>query len=147
MWAFRRADAPQFLQQNRPRAGIGVLVMKQLMRPVRSHGDGVDLKGQACGIDFGVEVAGLLGFGYGARDGANPLLHDGRDTVAHNAAPAVELEAGSAKETASLENPPSTSASQCLSRPQRRGIPLSAAMAGRVTFSMKIWRASSTVAN
>src|SRR5258708_39151372 len=74
------------------------------MCPVRSHGDAVDLKGQTCGMDFGVEVAGLLGFVDGARDGANPLVHDGRDTVAHNAAPAVELEAGSAKETATLEN-------------------------------------------
>src|ERR1700682_2957983 len=105
MWAFRRADASQFLQQNRACAEIGVLVIKQLMRPVRSHGDAVDLKGQTCGIDFGVEVAGFLGFADGARDGANPLVHDGRDTVAHNAAPAVGLEAGSAKETASLENP------------------------------------------
>ncbi len=71
---------------------------------MRTHGNGMDLEGQSSGIGFGVEVAGLLRLINGPGDDVNPLVHDGRDAVAYDPAPAVELEGSSAEEASSPED-------------------------------------------
>jgi len=74
------------------------------MRPVRSNGDGVELEGQARGVEFWVEVAGLLRSLHRASDGANPFVHDCGYSVAHHTKAAVELKRGGGKEASTLED-------------------------------------------
>src|ERR1700733_15946747 len=103
MRAFRCADAPKFFQQNRACSGVGLLVVQELIRPMRAHGNGVNLKRQASGIHFAFEMPRLLCFVHRARELANPLVHDGSDAVTHDAAPAIKLEAGRAEKTAAFK--------------------------------------------
>src|SRR5579863_3450779 len=74
------------------------------MRPVRADGDGVEFEGKARSVEFWVEVASLLGSLHGARDGADPLVHDCSNAVAHYAATAIEFKRSRSKKATSLED-------------------------------------------
>src|SRR5258708_1924551 len=97
----RCCDAAQFLEHNRAGPRIGMAVVEQLGCPVRTHGHGMNLESQACGIDLGVEVPSLLRLVHGTRDDRNPFVHDRRDAVVNRATPAIELKGGGAEEAAS----------------------------------------------
>ena len=74
-----------------------------------------------------------------ARSFSGPLVRGDAETVAKHLAALKKHPPGKTRF--------STRINHCSSRPHRRGIPLGAAMAGRVTFFIKIWRAASMVAN
>src|SRR6202790_5572510 len=74
------------------------------MPPVRSNGDGVELEGQPHGVQFWVEMAGLLRSLHSPSDSADPLMHDRGNAVAHNAQAAVEFERSGGEEASALED-------------------------------------------
>ena len=66
-------DAAQLFERHHARTGIGLFVFEQLMRPVRADGDGVKFEREALGVEFRVEVAGVLRFLHGGRDAAQSI--------------------------------------------------------------------------
>jgi hypothetical protein len=74
------------------------------MRPVRADGDGMDLEGEARGVEFRVEVAGFLGFFNGTGNTGDPFAHDLDNAVANNSQSAVVLKRRGREEAAALEN-------------------------------------------
>jgi len=102
----RCLNAPQFLEQRGSRPRIGMSVVEQLVRPVRAHGDGVNLKRQPGGVHFGVHMAGFLPFVHRASDHANPFVHDGGDAISHHSAPAIEFKRRGAEKAPPFEHVP-----------------------------------------
>jgi hypothetical protein len=84
-------------------ARVGGFVVEQLEGPVGFEAEGLEFVGEERRIHFGLEVAGFLGFGDGAFDGAEPFAHDGGDAVADRAAAAIEFKRGGSEKAAAGE--------------------------------------------
>jgi hypothetical protein len=100
-WRGGGGDADEAFADIVAGAGVGSLVIEELVGPVGFQAEGLDFVGEERGADSWLEVAGFLGFGYGAFEGANPLAHDGGDAIADRTTTVIKLKRCGSKKTAS----------------------------------------------